>query len=158
MTAAFLATLKRFIARHGKPTVIWSDHGANFVCAAKEIKELDEFWDHQGTNHSIANFYSGHGIFWRFTPEHAPHFGGLWEVVEKSFNHHLRHIVGDVRLTFEELATSISQFELCLNSRPLILRNPEEGVEALMPGHFLIGQPPEARPYPPSSCHPISLL
>ena len=30
-TEAFLATLRRFIARRGLPTFIWSDHGTNFV-------------------------------------------------------------------------------------------------------------------------------
>ena len=28
---AFIATLRRFIAQCGKPSVLWSDHGANFV-------------------------------------------------------------------------------------------------------------------------------
>lgn len=158
-TAAFIATLRRFIARRGKPTVIWSDHGTNFVGAANEIKELHEFWDHQGTKNSIADFCSGQGILWRFTPEHAPHFGGLWEAAVKSFKYHLRRVVGDVRLTFEELATTLSQIEPCLNSRPLIpLPSPEEGIEALTPGHFLIGRPLEALPDPPSSFRPISLL
>ena len=30
-TAAFIACLCKFIARRGKPTTIWSDHGTNFV-------------------------------------------------------------------------------------------------------------------------------
>ena len=39
-TAAFFATLQRFISQQGKPTTIWSDHGTNFVGACQEIKEL----------------------------------------------------------------------------------------------------------------------
>ena len=39
-TAAFIATLRRFTARRGKPKRIWSDHGTNFVRAARELKEL----------------------------------------------------------------------------------------------------------------------
>ena len=34
----FIACLRRFISRHGKPSLIWrSDHGTNFVGAAREI-------------------------------------------------------------------------------------------------------------------------
>ena len=33
-TEALLETLRRFIAQRGKPSVIWNDHGTNFVGAA----------------------------------------------------------------------------------------------------------------------------
>ena len=42
-TEAFLASLRCFIARRGKPTLIWSDHGTNFIGAKNELKELGEF-------------------------------------------------------------------------------------------------------------------
>ena len=31
---AFIATLRRFISRRGKPSLIWSDNGTNFVGAS----------------------------------------------------------------------------------------------------------------------------
>jgi len=37
-TEAFIATLRRFIARRGKPSLLWSDHGSNFVGAVSELK------------------------------------------------------------------------------------------------------------------------
>ena len=46
-TDAFRASLRRFTARQGKPTLIWSDHGSNFVGAARELKELAEFLGQQ---------------------------------------------------------------------------------------------------------------
>ena len=62
---------------------------------------------------------------------------------------HLRRILGNVKLTFEELSTTLTQIEACLNSRPLIpLPNDDDGIEALTPGHFLIGRPLEALPDP----------
>ena len=34
---AFIACLRHFIARHGKPQTIWSDHGTNFIGASREL-------------------------------------------------------------------------------------------------------------------------
>ena len=90
--SAFIATLRRFIARRGMPDTIWSDNGTNFVGAAKEIKKLV-------SDPELSNYCSHQGIRWKFTPEHAPHFGGLWEASVKSFKQHLRKIVGEVKLT-----------------------------------------------------------
>ena len=158
-STAFIATLRRFIARRGKPSVMWSDHGTNFVGAARELKELHDFCNRQGTKDCLSELCAEEGICWRFVPEHAPHFGGLWEAAVKTFKHHFRRIVGGVRLTFEELTTTLAQIEACLNSRPLVpLPAPEQGMEALTPGHFLIGRPLTSLPDPPSSLRPISLI
>ena len=144
---AFIATLRRFIARRGIPSLIWSDHGTNFVGAAREIKGLFQFLRNQETQDSIADFLSTQNVTWKFIPQHAPHFGGLWEAAVKSVKTHLRRIVRNVKLTFEEFTTVLSQIEACLNSRPLVpLLNDEDGIEALTPGHFLIGRPLVALP------------
>ncbi len=99
---AFLACLRRFVSRRGKPILLWSDHGTNFVGAKRILKELYEFMQQGNTNEAISNFCSTQGITWGFIPEHAPHFGGLWESTVKSLKTHLRRIVGSSRLNFEE--------------------------------------------------------
>ena len=77
----------------------------------------------------------------------------------KSLKRHFRRIVGDVRLTFEQLATILAQVEACLNSRPLTpLPQPEDGIEVLTPGHFLIGRPLEALPDISETTKPMSSL
>ena len=43
---------------------MWSNHGTNFVGAARELKELHEFCDCQGTKYCLATFCSEHGILW----------------------------------------------------------------------------------------------
>ena len=43
----FLAALRRFIARRGKPQVLWSDHGTNFTGANRQLGELYEFLQSQ---------------------------------------------------------------------------------------------------------------
>ena len=139
-TEAFIAALRRFIARRGKPALIWSDHGSNFVGATREIKELFDFLSQQKAQGIISDFCSLQNISWSFIPEHAPHFGGLWEAAVKSMKLHLKRIVAGVKLTFEELTTISSQIEACLNSRPFVsIGCSDDGVEALTPGHFLIG-------------------
>ena len=82
-TEAFLATLRRFVARRGKPSTIWSDHGTNFVGAANDLRELYTFLGQAETRDSVSNFYAEQNIDWRFIPESAPHFGGLWDEAVK---------------------------------------------------------------------------
>ena len=155
---AFLACLRRFMGRRGIPSTIWSDHGSNFIGAKREISELKQFFSDQQISGEISEFCSTQNIEWKFIPEHAPHFGGLWESAVRSMKTHLRRIVGDVKLTFEELSTVLAQIESCLNSRPLIPDPNEDGIEPLTPGHFLIGRPLKSLPDPPSSYQSMSLL
>ena len=122
--------LRRFTAQRGKPSLILSDHGTNFAGATRELKEMYEFLNKQGTQGDISDFCSIQNIVWKFFPEHTPH-------------------VGNTKLTFEELTTVLTQIESCLNSRPLApLPHVEDGSEALTPGHFLIGRPFESMPDP----------
>jgi len=100
---AFLACLRRFIARRGKPQSIWSDHGTNFVGATRLLAELFQFLRQRNTEEVITDFCSSQNIRWDFIPEHAPHFGGLWEAAVKSMKLHLSRIVGNVKLTFERV-------------------------------------------------------
>lgn len=98
-SVAFIASLRRFIARRGIPTLIWSDHGTNFTGAACEVKDLYKFLQDAKTQESIADFLSIHTITWKFIPQPAPHFGGLWEATVKSMKMHLRRIVGELSQT-----------------------------------------------------------
>ena len=134
-TEAFIACLRRFIAHRGKPSLIWSDHGSNFVGAARQIKELFEFLQKNVSTEDISNFCTSHNIVWDFIPERAPYFEGLWEAVVKSLKKHLHRIVGNVKLTFEELSTVLTQIEACLNSRPLTALPCDEdgGIQVLTP-------------------------
>lgn len=147
---AFLAALKCFISRRGLPSLIWSDNGTNFVGAAREIKELHQFLEQQFVQDDIQCYLSEKKITWKFIPQHAPHFGGLWEAAVKSVKTHLRRILGDVKLTYEEFSTILYQIEAVLNSRPLApLPNDDDGIEPLTPGHFLVGKPLTALPESP---------
>ncbi len=84
---AFVSCLRRFVARRGKPSVIMSDHGTNFVGADRELKEFYDFIQLQKT---VSEFCSLNRIQWNYIPERAPHFGGLWESAVKSMKSHLK--------------------------------------------------------------------
>ena len=158
-TEAFAAALRRFIARRGCPTLIWSDHGSNFVGAKSELKALRDLSDHI-TQGVLSNFCSSHNIQWKYIPEKSPHFGGIWESAVKSVKTHLRRIVSPVKLTFEEFTTVLAQIEACLNSRPLTPVNSpdDDGIAALTPGHFLVGRPLTSLPDSQLSYRSVSLL
>jgi hypothetical protein len=148
-TQAFLAALKRFISRRGRCTNIYSDNGTNFVGAKGELKKLQELIQTKDHKQMVTRFAQGEGIKWHFIPPRAPNFGGIWEAGVKSFKYHLRRVMGNECLTFEEMTTLTSQIEACLNSRPLIpLSNDPTDPSVLTPGHFLIGSPLTCIPEP----------
>lgn len=61
-TDAFIACLRRFISRRGKPTLLWSDHGTNFVGAAGEIKKFIKLLESQKAQGKISTFCSVQNI------------------------------------------------------------------------------------------------
>lgn len=136
-TDSFIAALRRFVARRGYPSDIYSDNGTNFHGADRELHNLlhDLHKDDQ-----IYSFVANQSITWHFILPASPHFGGLWEAGVKSAKHHLRRVVGSQVLTFEELSTFLAQVEVCLNSRPISpLSTDVSDLACLTPGHFLTG-------------------
>lgn len=82
-------------------------------------------------------------------PPSAPHFSGLWEAGVKAAKHHLRRVIGDQVLSFEEMCTFLCRVEARLNSRPLTpLSADPDDLDPLTPGHFLIGEPTAVVPEP----------
>ena len=133
-TATFLSALKRFIARRGNIAHIYSDNATNFVGANRELQQLKQI-----ITPSNIDLVRDTNITWHFSPPRAPHFGGLWESAVKAVKTHLKRIIGETILNFEEMYTLLSQIEAVLNSRPLSpLSNDPNDLQPLTPGHFLI--------------------
>ncbi|XP_063902582.1 uncharacterized protein LOC135122314 [Zophobas morio] len=144
---AFLAALRRFLARRGRCQHVYSDCGTNFVSAHKQ---LDQY---------MREAVQSEQIHWHFNPPSAPHFGGLWEAGVKSVKTHLVRVIGHQILTYEELLTLVSQVEAMLNSRPLhpVSSDPND-LTALTPGHFLPFAPLIALPEPDLEDVPVNRL
>lgn len=158
-TENFLAALKRFISRRGKPAQIYCDNGATFKGANNQLKEFYKVQSSEENKNSVENFSASEGITFNFIPSYSPVFGGLWEAGVKSAKHHLKRVVGNNVLTYEQFNTVIIQIEGILNSRPItsMSQDPTD-LSYLTPGHFLIGAPITSFPEPDISSVPINRL
>lgn len=139
-TKAFLAALKRFFARRGYCKKLLSDNAKTFICANTQLQaereKVRKFFDNT-IHEELYNFR----VEFEFIPPYSPNFGGLHEAGIKSTKYHLKRIVGDKLLTFEELYTILVQIEAVLNSRPLCpMSNDVDDMAFLTPGHFIVGR------------------
>ncbi|XP_055622079.1 uncharacterized protein LOC129765691 [Toxorhynchites rutilus septentrionalis] len=148
-TQGFLTALRRFIARRGRPSRIYSDNGKNFEGARNELAEMFAKFHDRAQQDEIIATCNDEGITWHMVPPKAPHFGGLWEAAVKVAKKHLYRTLGTTRLSFEEMATVLTQIEAAMNSRPLLpMTEDPNDVAALTPAHFLIGSSLLALPDP----------
>nr|XP_012135148.1 PREDICTED: uncharacterized protein LOC100874762 isoform X2 [Megachile rotundata]XP_012135760.1 PREDICTED: uncharacterized protein LOC100874762 isoform X3 [Megachile rotundata] len=156
---AVLAALRRFFARRGLPSDIYSDNATNFVGAKREIKEMYAFFKTQQTNNALTSALANDGINWHMIPPRSPHFGGLWEAAVRRTKYHLTRVIGDTLLSYEALLTLITQIEAILNSRPITPLSPDPNdLQSLTPGHFLIGENLTSMPDYDCSALPVSKL
>lgn len=145
----FIATLKRFSSRRGKPEIIMCDNGRNFVGARRQLDDLRCLFNNQQFQASVVRSSAEDQIQFRFIPARSPNFGGLWESAVKSFKLLFKRTIGLHTLLYDEMQTILTQVEAVLNSRPLTpLSNDPDDYEALTPGHFLIQRPLTAIPEP----------
>ena len=136
--------VERFVSRRGTPAMIWSDNGTNFIGAEKKLRESIEKWNVV----NIAAELAHKGIKWRFNPPNAPHHGGIWERLVRSFKRVLYAILGKRRLTDEVLHTNLCLVENDFNSRPLTPVSADPcNLNALTPNHFLLGEYARAQSY-----------
>ncbi|XP_058827609.1 uncharacterized protein LOC131687534 [Topomyia yanbarensis] len=105
----FLSALRRFIARGGLPSDLYSDNGKNFEGAANELDEVYRMLQDESQMLQITSDRACERITWHFSPPKAPHFGGLWEAAVKVAKRQLYRQLGNSKLSFEDLTTLLTQ-------------------------------------------------
>ncbi|GFY20215.1 integrase catalytic domain-containing protein [Trichonephila clavipes] len=110
-TNNFLLSLRRFIARRGRPSAVYTDSGTNFRGAVREFKNLD--WIKIERETQIPH------IKWKFNPPTAAWWGGWWKRLIRVLKDLLKRTLGNAVLTYEELLTVLCDCESIVSSRPL---------------------------------------
>lgn len=129
-TEGFLQTMRRFIARRGRPSIIYSDNGTNFVGARNALRTQDI--------QKIQLECGVQGIEWKLNPPTACWWGGWWERLVRTIKDLLKRMLGKAVLTYNELHTTLCDVEAVINNRPLtyVSENPED-LTPLTPAMFL---------------------
>ena len=133
-TEEFISTLKRFIARKGRPEKIYSDNGRTFVGAAKWLRNVMQ-------DERLHDFLAKLNIKWQFNLTKAPWWGGQFErmigLVKQAFN----KSVGNGTLTWSELQDVLLDVEVALNNRPLSYVEEDVQLPVLTPNMLQFGRP-----------------
>lgn len=142
-TSAFINCLQRFMARRGKPHLIRSDNGTNFVGANRELREEIAKWN----ENKIHELMNEKGIRWKFNPPGASHMGGVWERQIRSVRRILASLTKEQTLSEDNLGTLMCIVESIINNRPLttVSTDPHD-LEPLTPNHLLLLKPVQGLP------------
>ncbi|KAM9771400.1 uncharacterized protein ACBT44_004334 isoform 1-T1 [Syngnathus typhle] len=148
-TDAFLMALRRFIARRGTPSELWSDHGTNFKGGEKELREA-----FTSMCPTLQSQLAPRKIKFNFNPPAAPHFGGVWEREVRAVKSALRTCLGTEPIHEDVLSTVLLEVEAILNSKPLGYVSADlSDVDPVTPNSLLLGRPDGSLPqivYPKS--------
>ena len=88
----------------------------------------------------VLNHLAGVGIDWIFNIERAPWWGGVFERMVKSTKRCLKKMIGQAKLSLDEVHTSIVEIESIINSRPLSYLSSGDLEEPLTPSHLMVGR------------------
>ena len=118
--------VRRFAARRGLPSVMYSDHGKSLKSVKQQL---------------ISHF--GHlAPKWKLIAPRSPWWGGFYERLVRSVKSALRKSIGSHLLTRCQLETYLHEVECCLNSRPLtFVGDSVDSGYPLCPAHFLLENP-----------------
>ncbi|XP_028404804.1 uncharacterized protein LOC114527371 [Dendronephthya gigantea] len=134
-TDSFLQSMRRFIARRGRPEIMRSDNGTNFVAGEKELRNAIDGWNQE----KLHKFLLQQHIKWIFNSPTASHQGGVWERCIRTVRKVLKGLLKQQVLDEEGLTTLMCEAESIVNSRPLTkVSDDPNDAEALTPNHLLL--------------------
>ena len=132
----YINSMRRFIARRGKPSKMFSDNGTNFTSAEAEprraVKQLDV--------KAIEKYCTFQEIEWFFHPPTASHMNGACERMIRTVRKVLTDMLTDkCRLTDDILYTLFAEVEGIINHRPLTKVSDDVADDrSLTPSHLLM--------------------
>ena len=85
----------------------------------------------------VVEFMNDKGIKWDFNLPKAPWWGGFFEHLVKCTKQCIKKILGNARLSFDEMHTIITEIQAILNSHPLTYIDVEDIDEALTASHLM---------------------
>ena len=134
-TDSFINALRRFIARRGKPVLVRTDNGTNFVSGEKELRTCIQKWNRQ----RIHEYLLQQEVRWIFNPPAASHHGGIWERCIRTTRKILNALLNEQVLNDEGLLTLMCEVEAVINGRPITkVSEDSRDLEALSPNHLLL--------------------
>ncbi|UYV75899.1 hypothetical protein LAZ67_13001729 [Cordylochernes scorpioides] len=128
-TEGFLDTFRRFVARRGRPSIVYSDNGLNFVGCNNLFKKVN--WN------DVLRYATVQRIKWNFNPPTAAFWGGWWERLVGLMKQLIQKVLGDKTVSYEELQTVICEVESAMNSKPLTAISEESGLVPITPAKFM---------------------
>ena len=128
-TEAFALALRRFVARRGKVSQMWSDNATNFTGFNNALKCVKN----SGANIPV--------LKWVFNPPAAPWWGGWFERLIGVMKQLLRKTLGRAVLSLTELTTVLTEVEAILNARPITYTSDDsQELRPISPSMFLQDQ------------------
>jgi hypothetical protein len=95
-TEECIRSLKRLIARRGRPDKIYSDNGKTFVAAAKWLRKAMK-------DEQLHDWLGKMKIVWQFNLSRAPWWGGQFERMVGLVKQALYKTTGKSKLTWNQL-------------------------------------------------------
>lgn len=129
-TTTFLPCLKRFIARRGRPRVVYTDNGATFVKASKWLNQVRK-------DERLQGLLEQYDISWKFNLSRAPWWGGQFERLIAIIKSSMYKVIGGATLTWSELSEVLLDVETQINRRPLSYMEDDVQLPTLTPACFL---------------------
>ena len=139
----FLPSLKRLIARRGRPQVIYSDNATTFKAAEKWLKQAQK-------DKKFNMFLADKEIHWRYNLSRAPWWGGQFKRLIGLFKRIFYKSIGNGNLTWKEFHDVILDMEVALNNRLLSYLEDDVEQHVLTPTKLLQVNPniiPEVQPH-----------
>ncbi len=133
-TEEFLLSLKRFIARKGRPEKIFSDNGKTFVATEKWLKRVRN-------DEKLNDWLAKQDIKWKFNLSRAPWWGGQFERLVGVMKQALYKSIGNGNLRWKELEEVLLDVKTTVNNRPLSYIEDDVQMPILTPNSMQFMQP-----------------